>query len=37
MLPKDDIPETREKNTNGTTISFNRFKNISPPRLKIYF
>ena len=40
MLPKlfklvnDAMPETKEKNTNGTTSIFNRFIKISLPRLK---
>ena len=33
---KDEIPETNEKNTRGTTISFKRFLKISPPKLNMY-
>ena len=36
MSDKDEIPDTKEKNTSGTTINFNKFKKMSPPRLKIY-
>ena len=32
----DEIPETSEKKTNGTTKSFNRFRKMSPPKLKMY-
>ena len=32
----DEMPETSEKKTNGTTKSFNRFRKMSPPKLKIY-
>ena len=35
-LDREAIPDTREKNTNGTTISFKRFIKISPPSLKTY-
>ena len=31
------MPETKEKNTRGTTINNNRFLNIWPPRLNRYF
>ena len=37
MLDKDEMPETKEKNTNGTTIKRSKFLNICPPRLKTYF
>ena len=35
-LYREAIPDTKEKNTNGTTISFKRFIKISPPSLKTY-
>ena len=34
ILDKDEIPETKEKNTSGTTIKRSKFLNIWPPRLK---
>ena len=37
ILDKDEIPETKEKNTSGTTIKRSKFLNIWPPRLKMYF
>ena len=37
ILDKDEIPETKEKNTSGTTIKRSKFLNIWPPRLKTYF
>ena len=36
MLVREEIPETREKNTNGIISIFNRLIKIEPPRLKIY-
>jgi len=33
----DEMPETSEKKTNGTTKSFNRFRKMSPPKLKMYW
>ena len=37
IFDKEDMPETKEKNTRGTTINSNRFLNICPPRLNRYF
>ena len=37
MFEREDIPETNEKNTKGTTINKRRFLNTCPPRLKMYF
>ncbi|GIT32749.1 MAG: hypothetical protein Ct9H300mP3_02800 [Gammaproteobacteria bacterium] len=37
MLDREDIPDTSEKKTSGTTTSIKRFLKICPPRLKIYF
>ena len=37
MLDKEDIPETREKKTRGTTTSIRRFLNTWPPKLNKYF
>ena len=34
MLVKEEIPDTREKNTNGTISSFNKLMKIPLPRLK---
>ena len=36
MLVKEEMPETREKNTKGIISIFRRLINIDPPRLKIY-
>tara|TARA_B100001063_G_C16615874_1_gene478151 strand:+ start:700 stop:870 length:171 start_codon:yes stop_codon:yes gene_type:complete len=37
ILDKEEMPETKEKKTRGTTINKRRFLNICPPRLKRYF
>ena len=37
MFDNDEIPETSEKKTKGTTTSIRRFLNIWPPKLKTYF
>ena len=34
MLVKEEIPDTREKNTNGTISSFSKLIKIPLPRLK---
>jgi hypothetical protein len=36
-LEREDIPDTSEKKTSGTTTSIKRFLKIWPPRLKTYF
>jgi hypothetical protein len=36
MLVRDEIPDTKEKNTNGTIKSFSRFIKIELPKLKTY-
>ena len=33
-LDREAIPDTRETNTNGNTISFQRFRQISQPSIK---
>ena len=37
ILDREDIPDTNEKKTSGTTTSIKRFLKICPPRLKMYF
>ena len=37
MFESDEIPDTNEKKTNGTTTNISKFLNIWPPRLKTYF
>tara|TARA_B100000575_G_scaffold187265_1_gene150862 strand:- start:29 stop:262 length:234 start_codon:yes stop_codon:yes gene_type:complete len=37
IFDKEDMPETKEKKTSGTTINKSRFLNIWPPRLNKYF
>ena len=37
IFDKEDMPETKEKKTRGTTINKSRFLNIWPPRLNRYF
>ena len=37
LSDKEDMPETKEKKTSGTTINRRRFLNIWPPRLNKYF
>ena len=37
ILDKEEIPETSEKKTKGTTIKSRRFLKTCPPRLKTYF
>jgi hypothetical protein len=36
MLVRDEMPDTKEKNTNGTIKSFSRFIKIELPKLKTY-
>ena len=36
MLVRDEIPDTKEKNTNGTIKSFSRFIKIALPKLNTY-
>ena len=37
MFDREEIPETKEKKTRGTTISNNKFLKICPPKLNKYF
>ena len=37
IFDKEEMPETREKKTRGTTINKSRFLKICPPKLKRYF
>ena len=37
IFDKEDIPETKEKKTRGTTINKSKFLNIWPPKLNKYF